>query len=137
MTPHFLCIIIFFMESGEVGKPMRHFIRTRIVVLFTVLMTLIFFSGCKGKNEYSYFSEINGSVYDVSSGEQLPDASVVLTPGSRAVRTDQSGSYIFEDLDPGQYTVTVQKEGYYVDRRSVEAISGESVRVDVPLRKIQ
>lgn len=124
------------MESGDNGKPMKHFIRIRIVVLFTVLMTLIFFSGCRGKNEYSYFSEIHGAVYDMSTGEQIPNASVVLIPGSRAVRTDQSGSYIFEDLDPGQYTVTVQKEGYYADRRSVEAISGESVRVDVPLRKI-
>ena len=50
--------------------------------------------------------------------------------------TDEDGTFVFDELDPGQYTLSVQKEGYYVDRKSVTAISGETVQTDILLRKI-
>jgi hypothetical protein len=56
-----------------------------------------------------------GSVKD-STGAVIPDATVTLTSAStgqtRTVNTGQYGSYNFQLLLPGQYTLTVEKSGF-------------------------
>ena len=51
-----------------------------------------------------------GKVIDSVTGQPIPG--VLITLDGIQVGTDSQGNYIFEDLDPGSYTVTFEKEGY-------------------------
>lgn len=108
------------------------FVRALRIVL---LMSVFAFASCQEAG-YDFYSAIAGAVYDSSTGEPLENASIVLNPTNMTLQTGQDGSFIFDSLDAGQYTLSVQKEGYRVDRKTVTAISGETVTTDILLRKI-
>lgn len=117
-------------------KTMKSKILVRLAALSLALLACFYVTGCDDEISYDFFATIHGAVYDASTGEPLSNAAVVLNPTNRTLQTDEDGTFLFEELDPGQYTLLVQKEGYYVDRKSVTAISGETVQTDILLRKI-
>ena len=90
--------------------------------------------GCKKEYEATYAS-IYGIVNDSETGELIAVASVVLSPGGKTTTTGTDGRYEFKDLDPQQYTITVQKTGYQTNRKTVTAVVGESTEANVPLTK--
>lgn len=57
----------------------------------------------------------------------IPEALVNLSPGGKTVLTDSHGSFEFEALEIQQYTLTVQKEGYETNRKSLNPVPGQSV----------
>ena len=75
-------------------------------------------------------------VYPCKKGALLEELTCSIIVMVANAMTGEDGTFVFEELDPGQYTLSVQKEGYYVDRKSVTAISGETVQTDILLRKI-
>jgi tetrathionate reductase subunit B len=86
----------------------------------------VFYSGLMNK----YF--IAGEVFDPDEDECLEDATVMLTNmrsrESSTLKTDQFGDFWFERQEPGQYSLTVQKDGYAA--RTVNAIDvSEDVNV--------
>ncbi len=107
-----------------------------VALTLTMLVAIFYVNGCSNESDFDFFSTIHGAVYDAGTSEPLPNAAVTLMPSSSTVQTGSEGTFVFKDLDPGQYTLSVQKEGYYVDRKSVTAISGETVQADILLRKI-
>ncbi|HXO17952.1 MAG TPA: carboxypeptidase-like regulatory domain-containing protein [Candidatus Dormibacteraeota bacterium] len=70
---------------------------------------------------------ISGIVTDAKTGAPIAGAHVQISSPSQAVTvtTDAHGHYIAFSLQPDNYTLTAQKEGY--DTRS---LSGESVSAD-------
>lgn len=56
------------------------------------------------------FSSISGTVTD-TAGNPIPNATVSSSTGHNII-TDASGAYTIIDLAPGNYTITVEKEGY-------------------------
>ena len=57
---------------------------------------------------------LNGSVVDDETGEALEDAEVVCMKGdvSLTAYTGATGNFEFDNLDAGEYTVTISKDGY-------------------------
>ena len=55
---------------------------------------------------------ITGYVYDDETGEGIPGAEVVLIPSEITVRSGPDGSYRFEQLPRGRYTVRASAAGY-------------------------
>lgn len=102
---------------------------------FTVIL-LVFVIGCSSSDDYEIFAKIQGVVTDYQTGESLANASVTLSPSGLSKQTDANGFYRFEELDAQQYTVTVQKSGYQPNRKTVTAISGEMLQVDIQLTVI-
>lgn len=86
----------------------------------------------------TFYGSVVGTVTD-SSGGAVPQAKVTLTnlgtSDRRDGQTDDSGSYQFINLVPGQYKVEIEKAGF---RRFVrEPITVEvqsAVRIDVPMQ---
>jgi Carboxypeptidase regulatory-like domain/TonB dependent receptor len=79
-----------------------------------------------------------GTVTDVTGGV-VPNAKVVATEintgVSRSTQTNESGNYTFPDMAPGQYSVTVESQGFKKEtRRNIEVIVNSSTRVDVQLQ---
>src|SRR5271157_1260386 len=66
-------------------------------------------------NAQSTFSDMRGTTRD-PAGLALPQAVVTLhnldDNTTRSALTDDSGGYLFENLKPGQYTVSASKEGF-------------------------
>ena len=91
---------------------------------------------------YVYSQAVNatllGTVTD-SSGAVAPNAKVVATEDntgvSRSTQTNESGNYTFPDMPPGQYSVSVELQGFKKDtRRNISLIVNSSTRVDVVLQ---
>lgn len=106
-----------------------------VCALVSLLLAIAALSGCN-ETEYDFYSTISGTVYDAATGSTVQNASVVLTPSGSTQTTGEDGTFLFENLDPGQYTVTIQKEGYYVERKNVSALTGEDIQTDIFLREI-
>ncbi len=83
------------------------------------------------------FASLHGVVSDSDNGEPIVNASVVLSPGGKSKTTGSDGRYEFNDLDPQQYTITVQKTGYQTNRKVITAVIGETAEGNVTLTNIQ
>ena len=92
---------------------------------------------CSKDNDYEIYAELRGTVTDYNSGLPLGNTSIVLSPSNHTVLTESDGTFIFKNLDAQQYTLTVQKSGYYPNRKAVTAVSGESTEVNIPLTQIE
>lgn len=110
--------------------------RLRVFSLF-IIVALSASSLCScSKSEEGIFSSVYGIVTDYETGEPLENASVVLSPTNITKHTGADGRYCFDELDAQQYTITFQKAGYQPNRKLVTAISGESLEVNIHLKKI-
>src|SRR5271156_6367421 len=85
----------------------------------------------------STFGSLSGTVTD-SSGSAIPDAQVVLTSlatgASQTLRTGGDGLYTFVNLNPGDYRLEVQKDGFKHYRREPVTVQvGQAFRIDPAL----
>ena len=69
---------------------------------------------------------IKGKVTDLSTGEALVGANVVVVGSSFGAATDVNGDYVIMNLDAGQYTVKASYLGY-------QSITITNVRVSLDL----
>src|ERR1700733_11950834 len=85
----------------------------------------------------STFGDIRGTTRD-PAGLAVPQAVVTLhnldDNTTRSALTDDSGSYLFENLKPGHYTVSAAKSGFSESSTaSLELTARQSARIDVTL----
>jgi len=85
----------------------------------------------------STFGSLSGTVTD-SSGSAIPDAQVVLTNlatgASQSLTTGGDGLYTFVNLNPGDYRLEVQKDGFKHYRREPVTVQvQQSFRIDPAL----
>lgn len=103
--------------------------RTR---LFFCLLALTLFLSCK-KEEYASYGSIYGTVTDNKTGDLLSNVTVILSPGGITKITGNDGLFEYKDLDPHQYTITVQKTGYDTNRKTITVIVGEKVEANITM----
>src|SRR5512140_2479224 len=82
-------------------------------------------------------AQIVGRIVDPSGGA-VPAASVRLTNAdtgiARAVQSAESGAYVFPLLAPGNYRLTVVKDGFRpVNRTGITLVVDQVARIDVDL----
>src|SRR5215471_13987053 len=94
---------------------------------------------------YSTFSQtqittgvIQGTVMD-ESGAVLPGANVEVksldTNSSKTLTTDTDGRFVFLQLSPGRYTVTISKQGFAtLIQESLELTVGQSVNLNLKMK---
>ncbi len=93
---------------------------------FFAVSLIMLLTGCSSDlKEEVVTGSIVGSVSDRSTGEPISTVNVLLTPGGNSTVTGSDGSFSFENLVPGEYTVEVGKEGYSGNTKSVFARAGE------------
>ena len=85
------------------------------------------------KTEYNHFAALYGVVSDQATGAPIANATVVLSPGGTTKTTGTDGRFEFSELEPQQYTVTVQKAGYQTNRKSIMAIINVPNEVNITL----
>jgi hypothetical protein len=95
-------------------------------------------SVCPNTWAQTTFGSVTGSVLD-STGAAMPDAQVTLTNiGTSETRKEQSGAdglYSFVNLNPGQYRLEVEKEGFKrFTREPVVVEVQQTARIDVTMQ---
>lgn len=80
--------------------------------------------------------EVRGTVLDVESRQPLVGAAVTLTNvdrgWQRVLESDAEGKYVFIQLEPGNYTVSIEVEDYYPSTRTNVLIRLNQPKVVVP-----
>ena len=80
--------------------------------------------------------EARGTVRDIVSGNPIADATMTLVNVARGwskqVPTRPDGNYVFIQLEPGNYTVTAEKEDYYSSERTGVLIRLNQPKVVIP-----
>jgi hypothetical protein len=104
---------------------------------FSILATMLLLGGCFTARGQSTFGSISGTVKD-ASGAAIAGAEVSLTSTGTGAKqtftTDQNGSYSFLNLNPGGYTVDVDKTGFKRFKRdSIDVQVQQSARIDATL----
>lgn len=91
--------------------------------------------GCgKDKNQGSIY----GTVTDFATGDPVSNANVRLNPKGETTLTGSDGTYQFNDIEDGNYSLSLTKNGYVNldDDYVIEIENGNSVRRDLQLSPV-
>ena len=107
----------------------------RIIALTLMIVTIaVQWQGCTKPEQTG---TIYGTVTDFLTGEPIKNASVKIKPSGEATLTGSDGTYQFQNLKPGSYSLNLSKAEYNdVDEDYViNLVAGGSVRRDVQMHK--
>lgn len=98
-----------------------------------ILMGIVFtFSGCD-PIDIPIIGDIDGIVTDAETNQPIQGANVNLSPLNASTTTGTDGKYSFKDLDPKEYTIQVQKDGYVTNTKTITVVAGQTNSGDVTL----
>ena len=84
----------------------------------------------------STLGTIYGTVTDASTNTPLSGCNVLLQPIGKAVTTGSDGSYIFQNLTTGEYSINVTKRNYHNNNRNgITVQAGKTTQVDILLQE--
>ncbi len=104
--------------------------------IFLVFTTLFLFACTKDITENATTGSIAGSVSDNTTGEPVPVVNIVLQPGGKATVTGTNGSFSFTDLIPGEYTISISKEGYTNNTSTLTVEAGIPTQAHLLIERI-
>lgn len=79
---------------------------------------------------------ISGTVKDSKTGEPLSGCNVLLQPTGMSTTTETNGYYVFSNLVPGEYFLSVTKSNYHSNsRNNINVNAGETSTVDMLLEE--
>ena len=78
---------------------------------------------------------LQGQIVDASNRKPISGATV--STAGRKVRTDQSGGFEFEDLNPGAYRVKITSNGFLEDEQSITIRAGATSRNQFALKPLE
>ena len=70
-------------------------------------------------------ADLYGIVMDKDS---IPIVGAIVKIGSRTIESAANGAYSFVDIDPGSYTITCTKEGYWDYTASISLVKGDNTK---------
>ena len=106
----------------------------RLVLIALLLISAIIWFGCDKEEQYG---TITGVVTDAATGEPIDNANVKLNPRGETTLTGNDGSFQFNDMTEGQYSLSISKIGYVDldDDYVINLEKGKTMRRDVQMRK--
>ncbi|MGQ9631171.1 MAG: carboxypeptidase-like regulatory domain-containing protein [bacterium] len=115
---------------------MRFGIRTSVLILGTLLLALILSGAeCLKPVEEAVKEKtgtIEGTVSD-QDGNPIEGATVTTVPSTEEATTDASGSFSIEDVEPGDYVVKAEKEGFRPGKITVTVEEGKVATANIVL----
>ena len=89
------------------------------------------------------YSTVTGTITDSTDGEALSEAKVVLYSGSGFLRTrvdstvtEEEGTYSFESIPTGTYSITVTRDDFFSKTDSVTITDTTTKELDIALAKV-
>lgn len=107
----------------------------RIIALTLMIITIaVQWQGCKKPEETG---SIYGTVTDFDTGEPVKNANVKLRPSGETTMTGSDGTYMFQDLKKGDYSLSLSKAEYedLNDDYVIQLAAGRNACRDVQMKK--
>ena len=112
---------------------------SNIMKRFVIILTLgiLLSIACSEDAQVSITTgTISGSVVDKTTGEQIPVASIKLSPTGKTTITGSDGAFEFNDIEAGEYTISATKEGYNSGKNSVVVAAGSNSECHILMERI-
>ena len=103
----------------------------KILALSVIVLSLF---SCNPIN-YDMFGTVEGIVLDYDTNQPIEYVTIQLSPGGKNMTTSSDGKFIFEELDARQYSLTVQKNGYETNMKTINVIAAETSQVTITMKK--
>ncbi len=104
-----------------------------------VILSVFVIAGC-GKDDNpaspSTKGTITGKVIDQSTGNGIGGASIHTQPSTSAVNTDNNGNYTIPEVEAGDYTITVETDGFFPGTVNVSVDAGQTSTKNISLSAI-
>ncbi len=101
---------------------------------------ILFFFSCsqelQDNNEVSKYGGISGVVADRATGDPIAVVQLSLYPSGKTTVTGTDGSYIFQNIEPGEYTVTSEKLGYRQSENNTTVVAGQTTECHLLVERI-
>ena len=97
------------MKTSKVGLAL---------LLVCCAWAVLIVTGC-AKDEVDTTGTIYGIVNDADNGEPVSGVYVVLNPRGKTTNTGSDGRFEFLDMEPGQYTIQISKNGYKTNTKRI------------------
>src|SRR3989339_1123342 len=104
--------------------------------VMVLLAGLLIYTACKKKEDVPLVGNIEGIVTNSQTSQPIQGAVVNLSPLNSSTGTGADGKYNYKDLDPKEYTIQVQKDGFVTNTKTVTVIAGQTIRGDITLSPI-
>ena len=105
-------------------------------LLFLLLIIFPFLGCTEDIIESITTGDIAGSVSDKTTGEPVATVNVVLNPGGKSTVTGSDGGFSYKDLEPGKYTIEINKEGYHNSSKEVVVAVGKVTETHLLIERI-
>ena len=58
----------------------------------------------------------------------------VKTTSEKTIKSDETGYFMFEDVEPDTYTIVSKKKGYKSDKMTIKLEAGETKEIEITLK---
>jgi hypothetical protein len=82
------------------------------------------------------YENLSGIVFDAETGSPISGVTLTLLQIPKHAKSDDAGAYCFEALEPGDYSIQVQKEGYQRNIIDTSVTVNKKNVEDISMRKI-
>lgn len=93
---------------------------------YSFILTLILFLSSCAKDIVDLTGSISGVVKGTETNDPIEGCIVSITPANTSTSTSASGTYDFQDLEVGTYTLNFDKDGFEAKSQSVTVVAGDN-----------
>ncbi len=109
----------------------------KFLYLLSVIACMVAVTSCASDlNDTPDHGSIDGSVSDRTTGEPVGTVNVIIQPVGAATVTGSDGSFRFEYLEEGSYTIEINKEGYKSSSSKVYVKNGDPTKAHLLIERI-
>jgi hypothetical protein len=106
---------------------------------FSFLLLILIFSCSQDLHENSESSKyggISGVVADRATGDPVSVVQLTLKPSGKTTVTGTDGSYNFQNIEPGEYSITTEKLGYRQSENITTVVAGQTSECHLLVERI-
>lgn len=106
---------------------------TKYTIIVLLLAPLLLWGCSKETVDPNFTGSITGKILNSQSGEPVVGAEVTTNPGTDVILTNEKGEYSFEDIPTGNYSVTVNKDGFETKTVRISVTEDRTTSVNLSL----
>ncbi|MEI6090675.1 MAG: carboxypeptidase regulatory-like domain-containing protein [bacterium] len=109
----------------------------KFIIVVTLFALIIMLDACTDKNVVKPLAKgsVNGVVVDYVTGTPLGNVFISSEPAFTTKKTDNTGSFTLDNLEPNEYQIIAEKSDYEVAKVLVHITEGKTTSVNIPMMK--